>query len=83
MNQFKNYTQYLIVMENNYNEEEKLIIEGFISYYMNQYTGFGYHNCESKHKENIKIDADGGLHKFALIGVEFEKRLYQKSSDTY
>ena len=76
MSQFQSYTQYLIYMDNNYNEEEQLIIEDFISYYINKYKKFGYHNCERTYQENLKLDQDGKLHKFALIGFEFEKKLY-------
>lgn len=74
MEQFQNYKEYLIYMENNYDEEEQLIIEDFMSYYINQYRGFGHVNCETTHQENLQIDIDGHLHKFALIGFEFEKK---------
>ena len=32
MEQFKDYKQFLVYMDNNYDEEKQLIIEDFISY---------------------------------------------------
>jgi len=39
MEQFQNYNEYLVYMDKNYDEEEQLIIEDFISYYINKYRG--------------------------------------------
>lgn len=78
MNQFQDYKQFLRYMENNYDEEEQLIIEDFISYYMNQYRGFGHRNCEETYQDNLNYDKTGKLHEFALIGFEFEKKLHEK-----
>jgi hypothetical protein len=55
-------------MEINYNEEEQITIENFISYYMNKYTGFGRHNCEYTYHEDLQNNTSGKLHAFALIG---------------
>lgn len=75
MNQFQDYRQFLLYIENNYDEEDQLIIEGFISYYVNVLRGFGHRNCECTYQDNLKCDTIGELHKLALIGVEFEKLL--------
>lgn len=61
-------------MENNYDEEDQLIIEDFISYYINKYRGFGHKNCECTYQESLKYDISGKLHQFAVIGFEFEKK---------
>jgi hypothetical protein len=42
MVEFQNYKEYLLYMENNYDEEDQITIENFISYYMNKYRGFGH-----------------------------------------
>ena len=93
MEQFQSYNQYLVYMDQNYDEEEQLIIEDFISYYINKYRGFGHHNCEDTYQDNIRHDtngmsseakvhlrprASGDLHKFALIGVDFEKKMHDE-----
>lgn len=38
---FNSYSEFLNYMENNFDEESQLIIEGFMSYYINKYNGFG------------------------------------------
>lgn len=74
MDQFQNYTQFLHYVEDNYDEEEQIIIENFISYYINKYRGFGHLNCESTYQDDLKLDSTGKLHQLALIGFEFEKQ---------
>ena len=71
---FQTFKQFLLYMENNYDEEEQITIENFMSYYINKYTGFGRHNCEYTYQEDLKNDTSGKLHAFALIGFEFEKK---------
>lgn len=78
MIEFKDYNEYLLYMENNYNEEEQETIENFISYYMNKLRGFGHYNCEVLYQDELKNDIDGKLHEFAIIGFEFEKEQYHK-----
>lgn len=78
MVEFSNYKEYLFHMENNYNEEEQITIENFISYYINKYKGFGHRNCEKGYQDELLNDINGKLHKFALIGFNFEKNNYDK-----
>ena len=82
MEHFENYTQFLLSLEKKYSEEEQLIIEDFISYYMNQYRGFGHHNCEHTYRNNLIQDTTGTLHTLSLIGVEFEKKIHEKRRKT-
>jgi hypothetical protein len=65
-------------MENNYDEEEQIIIENFMSYYINKYKGFGKQNCEYTYQDDLITDTSGKLHKFALIGFDFEKKIYDE-----
>ena len=82
MNSFQDYKQFLLYMEDNYEEEDQLIIENFISYYINVYKGFGRYNCESTYQEGLKNDMNGQLHKFAIIGFNFEKKNYDERTQT-
>jgi hypothetical protein len=75
---FQTFKQFLLYMENNYDEEEQITIENFMSYYINKYTGFGRHNCEYTYQEDLKNDTSDKLHAFALIGFEFEKKIYDE-----
>jgi hypothetical protein len=83
MDNFHTLSQLLIYIENNYEEEQQLIIEDLMSYYINEYKNCGKHNCEYTYKDNLKNDKTGELHKIARIGFEFEKkqcdRKYKKS----
>jgi len=76
--EFQNYREYLLYMEKNYDEEEQIIIENFISYYINKYRGFGNGNCEYTYQEDLQNDITGALHHFALIGFEFEKKRHNE-----
>jgi len=71
--EFKDYKEYSLYMENNYDEEEQITIENFISYYTNKHNGFGHHNCEEAYKGELKHDVSGKLHEFAMIGFELLK----------
>jgi hypothetical protein len=74
MEKFETFKELSDYIENNYGEEEQIIIDDFISYYLNEYRGFGKHNCQFTYKENIQNDETGELHKLALIGFEFLKK---------
>lgn len=78
MTDFKDYNAYLLYMENNYDEEEQITIENFISYYINKYKGFGHYNCEDVYQDELKNDINGRLHEFAMIGFNFEKINHEK-----
>jgi hypothetical protein len=78
MNEFQDYKQYLLYMENNYDEEDQITIENFISYYINKYRGFGRYNCEYTFLDDLKNDIIGKLHDFAIIGFNFEKLIYEE-----
>jgi hypothetical protein len=72
----------------NYNIEKQITIENFMSYYINEYRGFGKHNCKYTYNNGLKSDTTGELHKLALIGFEFEKKIhdereYKKSLKKY
>jgi len=61
-----------------YNQEKQITIENFMSYYINEYRGFGKHNCKYTYNDQLKNDTTGELHKLALIGFEFEKKIHDK-----
>lgn len=75
MVEFKNYKEYQNYMDNNYDEEEQITIENFISYYMNKLRGFGHCNCEYTYQDELKNDINGKLHKFAIIGFNLLKKI--------
>jgi hypothetical protein len=78
MNSFKTFSEFLNYIESNYEEEQLIIIENFMSYYINQYRGFGKYNCKNEYDDDLKIDKTGDLHKLALIGFEFEKKIHDE-----
>ena len=78
MDHFQTFSNFLAYIENNYEEEEQLIIEDFMSYYINKYRKLGKHNCETTYKENLKNDNTGELHRLSLVGFEFEKKRYDE-----
>ena len=78
MENFKTFSEFLNYIENNYEEEEIIIIENFMSYYINEYRGFGKRNCKYEYNDDLKNDKTGELHKLALIGFEFEKKIYNE-----
>lgn len=78
MDEFENYSQFLDYIERNYEEEQIIIIENFVSYYINQHRGFGKHNCKYTYDDDLKSDTTGELHKLALIGFEFEKKIHDE-----
>jgi hypothetical protein len=73
MAEFRDYKEYQLYMDNNYNEEEQITIENFISYYMNKHRGFGRQNCEYEYQEELQNDVTGKLHDFAIIGFNILK----------
>jgi hypothetical protein len=73
MNNFQTYRQFLNYIESNY-DEQQIIIEIFISYYINEYRKFGKYNCKDTYNDDIKNDKTGELHKLGVIGFEFEKK---------
>ena len=84
MNNFLTYSQFLNYIEQNYTEEQNIIIENFISYYINDYRKFGKYNCKCTYDDDLKHDTTGELHKLGIIGFEFEKKIdherqYKKS----
>jgi hypothetical protein len=76
MDNFQTFTQFLNYIESNYDEEQNIIIENFMSYYINKYRNFGKCNCEYTYNDDLKNDETGELHKLALIGFEFEKKIH-------
>ena len=77
MIEFNDYNEYQIYMDNNYDEEEQITIENFISYYMNKLRGFGHKNCEYEYQDDLKNDINGKLHEFAIIGFNLLKKNYE------
>jgi hypothetical protein len=87
MDNFKTFSQFLNYMRS-YDVEQQITIENFMSYYINEYRGFGKHNCKDTYDDELKSDITGELHKLALIGFEFEKKIhdereYKKSLKKY
>jgi hypothetical protein len=76
MDNFQTFTQFLNYIDSNYDEEQNIIIENFMSYYINKYRNFGKYNCEYTYNDDLKNDETGELHKLALIGFEFEKKIH-------
>ena len=73
MIEFKDYNQYQLYLDNNYNEDQQITIENFISYYQNKDNGFGHLNCEIEYQDELKNDIDN-LHKIAIIGFNLLKK---------
>ena len=87
MDDFKTFSQFLNCMRS-YDVEQQITIENFMSYYINEYRGFGKRNCKDTYDDELKSDITGELHKLALIGFEFEKKIhdereYKKSLKKY
>lgn len=78
MDNFQTYSQFLNYMYSNFDEEEQIIIENFMSYYINEYRGFGKYNDKEEYYEDIKCDKTGKLHELALIGFSFEKKIHDE-----
>ena len=78
MDNFQSYRQFLIYIESNYDEEQQIIIENFISYYMNEYRKFGKYNCKNTYVEGLKSDTTSELHNLGVIGFEFEKKIHDE-----
>ena len=78
MDIFQSFTEFLNYIEINYDEEQNIIIENFMSYYINNYRQFGKYNCEYTYNDDLKNDKTGELHKLALIGFEFEKKIHNE-----
>ena len=86
MNNFQTFSEFLDYIEKNYDEEQNIIIENFMAYYINKYRN--KYNDEDLYKSDLKDDVTGELHKLALIGFEFEKNIhnereYKKSLKKY
>jgi hypothetical protein len=77
MVEFIDYNEYQSYMDNNYDEEEQITIENFISYYLNKLRGFAHHNCEYTYQNELKNDINSKLHEFAIIGFNFLKKNYE------
>jgi hypothetical protein len=78
MDNFQTYSQFLDYIEQNYDEEQNIIIENFMSYYINKYRKLGKYNCEYSYNDDLKSDITGELHNLALIGFKFEKKIHDE-----
>ena len=78
MDNFQSYSQFFNYIESNYDEEQQIIIENFISYYINEYRNFGKYNCKYTYNDDLKSDTTGELHKLGVIGFEFEKKIHDE-----
>jgi hypothetical protein len=74
MNNFQTFSEFLDYIEKNYDEEQNIIIENFMVYYINKYRN--KYNDKDLYKADLKDDVTGELHKLALIGFEFEKNIH-------
>ena len=77
MDNFKTFSQFLNYMRS-YDMKQQISIENFMSYYINKYKGFGKRNCKYTYDNELKSDKTGELHKLALIGFEFEKKIHDE-----
>ena len=75
---FQTYSQFLNYIKSNYDEEQQIIIENFISYYINEYRKFRKYNCKDTYDDDLKSDTTGELHKLGLIGFKFEKKIHNE-----
>jgi hypothetical protein len=80
---FSSYADYWRYIQSKYTEEEQISIENFISYYVNKINGFGKKNCEETFAEEKRNDKNGELHSLAMIGVEFEKKIFKKKKSKF
>jgi hypothetical protein len=78
MDNFQTFSQFLEYIERNYEEEEIITIENFMSYYINEYRGFGKYNCKYTYDNDLEDDKSGELYKLALIGFKFEKKIHDE-----
>ena len=76
MNNFQTFSEFLDYIEKNYDEEQNIIIENFMAYYINKYRK--KYNDEDLYKTDLKDDTTGELHKLAVIGFEFEKNIHDE-----
>jgi hypothetical protein len=76
MNNFQSFSEFLDYIERNYDEEQNIIIENFMAYYINKYRK--KYNDEDLYKADLKDDTTGELHKLALIGFQFEKQIHNE-----
>jgi hypothetical protein len=74
--EFQTFKQFLEYIESNYEEEEVIIIENFMAYYINEYRHFGKYNCQITYQDDLQTDKTGELHRLALIGFDFEKKIH-------
>jgi len=52
---FQTYSQFLNYIESNYDEEQQIIIESFISYYINKYRKIGKYNCKDIYYDDLHL----------------------------
>ena len=76
MNNFQTFSEFLDYIEKNYDEEQNIIIENFMAYYINKYRK--KYNDEDLYKTDLKEDTTGELHKLAIIGFKFEKNIHDE-----
>ena len=76
MNNFQTFSEFLDYIDKNYDEEQNIIIENFMAYYINKYRN--KYNDEDLYKADLEDDVTGELHKLALIGFEFEKNIHDE-----
>lgn len=82
MLQFADYKHYQRYLDDNFDEEQQLTIENFISYYMNILKGFRNHNCLSTYENELKNDTHGNLHQISIIGYNLlKKNLLKKQTN--
>ena len=55
MDNFQTYSEFLNYIEINYDEEQQIIIENFISYYINEYRKFGKYNCKHTYDDDLHL----------------------------
>ena len=69
MDKFQTFKQFLDYIERNYEEEQLIIIENFMSYYINEYRNFGKYNCKYTYDDDLKNDTTGELHSIICIHI--------------
>lgn len=66
-------------IERTYDIEQQIIIEDFLSYFENEYCGYGHHNDQNLYRENKETDSSGELFAVAQKWFSFTKQKIRPS----
>ena len=78
---FESYSDLWHFVLENFDQADQLVVEYFITYYMNEYKGLTNKNSPVTFGQCKRYDVTGKLHKFGLMGFEFEKKIYDTEKE--